>query len=131
MPLEKLSELAAYHPYNCNTQSWNNRDAAQEFETWEEFFEEWGSVDKDYNLLFRFDIENLEGEDDEGNDVVYPDIFTGKFFFILQRKGLFFPVTVESLTEADLPAIEKYLSEKWEGMQELWAPFSGKKAVEI
>lgn len=95
-----------------------------DYDSWEMFKEDWlfsdGTIDDDLNHLFRFDI--LESEENPGN-------FTLWLFFILQRKGIYRPVHINTITEADLPEIEEFLSKRWEYMKSQWEEFS--KEVEV
>lgn len=69
--------------------------------------------DDDYNLLFRYDLE--QGEN--GNYML-------KLFYVHQRKGNFLPVRVMNVTEEDLEEINAYLKRKWKHMEYLWCEFS-------
>lgn len=90
-----------------------------DYDSWEMFKKDWlfpdGTIDDDLNHLFRFDI--LESEENPGN-------FTLWLFFILQRKGIYRPVHINTITEADLPEIEEFLSKRWEYMKSQWEEFS-------
>lgn len=88
-------------------------------ENWTEFQEEWllndGTLDDDFNHVFRFDVR--EKEDDEGNA-------TGEFYlmlyFVLQRKGIFRPVRINQITKEDMPSIKDFLSGRWDYLREQW-----------
>lgn len=93
-----------------------------DYDTWEDFKANWLNertldIDDDLNHLFRFDI--LEDEDGEN---------TGTFrlflFFILQRKGIFRPVVIHTITEDDLPEIEEFLRLRWQYLKSQWKEFS-------
>lgn len=86
----------------------------------------------DYNLVFRFDWvpPYKEGDDVEWEseiewkgDESYRDSVL-KLFFMGQRKGLYWWVTID-VCRADEPAVREWLNTRWEHMRKLWAPLSG------
>lgn len=116
------------HNYYCSESNYyaggHENFGRNDYDNWEAFKEEWlwdGKIDDDLNHLFRFDI--LENEDTPGH-------FTLLLFFILQRKGIFRPVRIESITEQDLPEIEAFLKSRWEYMKRQWEEFSQEVAHE-
>ena len=117
------------HSYYCSESNYyvSGRDGQNfgrcEYPTWDDFKEDWlmtGPVDldDDYNHLFRFDI--CENEEKSG--------FKMWLFFILQRKGIYRPVLVHSITTEDIPEIEEFLRKRWEYMKGQWSEFSEKDA---
>lgn len=122
---------ATNHKYYCSETNYyvGNRNGENygrcEYDTWKEFYENWipwsksdgndPEIDWDYNLLFRFDIN--QKEDDEGNKL---DDYFLNLFFILQRKGIFRPVIVHSIKKEDMPYIEKTLKSAWGYVSDLW-----------
>jgi hypothetical protein len=92
-------------------------------ETWEDFKCDWldsnGEVDDDYNHVFRFDIK--QKTDDEENEI---EDFELWLFFILQRKGIYRPVHIKTITKEDMPEIERFLSDRWNYMKNQWSEFS-------
>jgi uncharacterized protein YndB with AHSA1/START domain len=99
------------HSYYCSDSSWTESGAGEEYDSWASFFEEYGTVDKDYNLLFRWDWST--DEDTKEHKL--------KLFFMQQRKGRFVPVEVV-VTEEDEPAIREYLTGMWNHLKSLWEP---------
>jgi len=116
--MKTLKELAADHPYYCHTANFYSREPGQNHATWEEFLDEWGDADADYNFPFRWDIKS--DAEDENEEAPY----RMEIFFMLQRKGIFFPVTIDLVTEEDIPSIVEYLTRKWEYIKRVWAPLS-------
>ena len=114
------------HDYYCCDTRWNarNGEGFAEFDCWEDFKAEWGLKDKTfydcYNYLFRFDLR--QKYEDETDDNTGPMQLL--LFFMLQRKGLFVPVTVNNITEADMPEITEFLQKRWEYLKGQWAEFS-------
>lgn len=116
------------HRYYCSNSNYYV-DGYQNFgrcdyDTWKDFIDEWCvsvingkpiEFDDDLNHLFRFDI--CERDEHSGE-------FSLHMFFILQRKGIFRPVIVRKITEADIPEIEKFLRSRWEYLKGQWSEFS-------
>ena len=110
------------HSYYCSDNNYYVDGAENhgrwDYDTWEEFKKDWladGSFDDDYNLLFRFDI--LESEEIHGKFGLF-------LFFILQRKGIFRPVWIRSITKDNLVEIEIFLSHRWHYLKSQWQEFS-------
>ena len=115
------------HSYYCSENNFyigNSKGenfGRSEYETWEEFRDEWlgedgVSIDVDYNLCFRFDI--IQKRDPDTDDLT--DGFELWLFFILQRKGIYRPVLIENIYEKDMPYIEKFLKIQFEYMKNQW-----------
>jgi hypothetical protein len=114
------------HSYYCSESNYyvGNRCGENygrcEYNTWEDFKEDWflndGSIDCDYNLCFRFDIkQNRDIETDEPTEG-----FHLWLFFILQRKGIYRPVLIKSVTNSDMIELEVLLKMQWEYMKNQW-----------
>jgi len=106
------------HSYYCKDGNHYSNGCFFRYENWKEFQEEWleGFVDHDYNHCFRYDITN---EDEEKvND------FSLKLYFMQQRIGRFVAVTINNITEKDMPEIEEYLESCWGYLQNQWEEFS-------
>jgi hypothetical protein len=113
-----LQELAnAGHPYYCHDNNYYSNEAAQRYKTFKQFIEEWADADKDYNLLFRWDV-TLRDEDKPEKG------YSFSAFYILQRKGIFMPITVDKITEEDVPTLMKFISGYWDIMKKIWQPIS-------
>lgn len=91
-----------------------------EYDSWKDFEDSWllndGTLDDDYNHVFRFDIKNKE--DEEGEKVEGFELW---LFFVLQRKGIYRPVYIKTITAEDMTKIEKFLRARWEYMQHQWS----------
>lgn len=115
------------HSYYCSDSNYYvdgyDNFGLSEFESWEEFKEEWldddGQLDNDLNHLFRYDICKQEDYEEESTDG-----YMLKLYFILQRKGNFVPVHVKNIEEKDMPEIESFLKQRWEYMKSQWAEVS-------
>jgi len=94
-----------------------------DYETWEYFKESWlcadGTLDDDYNHIFRFDIINKVDEDGEE--------IKGEFelwlFFILQRKGIYRPVCIQSIYQSDMLEITDFLQKRFNYLKSQWSEF--------
>jgi hypothetical protein len=113
------------HPYYCSESNYyapGNEQPHVHYKSWQEFLNEWGDADFDYNLLFRWDWH--EGEDYDlppfNGDVYYRN---GVFylFWMGQRKGLYQWTTVE-VCRADEEEIIKFLKPRLEYLKKLWEP---------
>lgn len=113
---------ATRHEYYCETEV----SSKLTYPSWLDFITEWSTeedpVDKDYNHLFRYDLDNAVDED--GIDI--PDKFELRLFFMLQRKGRYLPVVVENVEEKDMEQITEFLEGYWEYMKGQWSEFSAK-----
>lgn len=115
------------HPYYCSEGNYfvaGTRwyEVHQEFDTWADFYEEWGYSDVDFNLLFRWDWNTIDPED-------YKYMKDGEYrgdtlelFFMGQRKARNNSVFVK-VTEADEPAVREFLAERAKTMAAIWEPF--------
>lgn len=97
------------HPYYSSDSNYFKQGVGQHYPSWREFATEWEDNDLDLNLLFRWDWQAADEDEDEQL----------KLFYILQRKGLYMPITV-SVTAADEDAVRAYLAPRWERMKLLW-----------
>jgi hypothetical protein len=116
------------HAYCCAESNYYAPGREQPFtshKSFADFFAEEGDSDKDYNLLFRWDWEEMDPETGESNyngDDYYRN---GRLllFFMGQRKGLYRWVEVE-VCRADEPMVIEYLTPRLRYLQELWAPLA-------
>lgn len=121
------------HSYYCSENNYrangNENHGRREYDTWEEFCEEWlgkdKSIDDDYNHCFRYDI--LQKRHRETDELV--EGYRLWLFFILQRKGNYVPVLIKTITEKDMIDIETFLKERWEYLIGQWSEFSTKEII--
>ncbi len=92
-----------------------------EYDSWADFQEEWldsdgVSIDMDYNLCFRFDINQkcYQVTDEAINE------FELWLFFMLQRKGIYRPVWIKHIEQKDMPEVESFLEKQWKYIQHQW-----------
>ncbi len=115
------------HAYYCNEGNYFARGDQQpycHYKSFADFLEEEGDSDFDYNLLFRFDwIEEdgngkptFKGDNNYRNGVL-------KLFWIGQRKGLYRWTTIE-VCRADEPDVIEFLKPRLQYLMGLWEPLS-------
>ena len=75
-----------------------------EFESWESFIAELGDMYKSE------DVEEID---------LYGECHL-EIFFMLQKKGLFRPVTIKSIKEEDMKGIMEWLKPHWEYTNDFW-----------
>ncbi len=114
-----LAELAVDHPYYCSDSNYYSNDAGMVYDTMKEFLDEFEDADVDMNLVFRWDVKpDLSDEDYETPLGTY----YAEIFMMHQRKGIFSPFHIRSITEEDVPRFVEYLKVHQQTLQELWKP---------
>jgi len=109
------------HAYYCSDNNYyvdgkgSNNHGRCEYDTWEEFKEEWldPELDDDYNHVFRFDITKS-----------YDGQLELWLSFTLQRKGIYRPVWIKEIKETEMEEINEFLKKRWEYMTSQWEEFS-------
>ena len=104
MTRDKLVKATGKHPYYCASVNYNDNDAAMKFESWESFIAELGDMYKSE------DVEEID---------LYGECHL-EIFFMLQKKGLFRPVTIKSIKEEDMKGIMEWLKPHWEYTNDFW-----------
>ena len=113
--LERLASCK--HPYYCSGSNYYSNEASQRYETATEFLDDWEEADVDMNLVFRWDImPRGENGADSGR-------YCAEIFIMMQRKGIFKPIGIAHINEAEAVRLEKYLAKHLETIKALWAPF--------
>jgi len=113
--ITKISELAVDHPYYANMGNYYSNDPYTEYDSWNDFAYYFMEADIDYNLCYRWDVKKHE----ESGEGYYMEVA-----LILQRKGIYMPKLIRSVTDNDVPGIIKYLKKHHAQMKELWLPFA-------
>lgn len=111
--INSLEDLFVDHDYYCSDRNYYSNEPAQSYDDWESFYSAFRNTDLDLNLVFRWDLE----KNDDGE-------FYLEIFFMLQRKGIFKPVLIDSVKEENLPEIISFLTPHWEKLNQLWQPLS-------
>lgn len=103
------------HPYYCNLGNYFDRHCGSYFDSFDDFLEEWGDLDFDYNLLFRWDWKDSIYKD---NEMKQDEL---QIFWLLQRKGIY-QFSVIKVNKEDEERVRKFLQPRWEYMKKIWFP---------
>lgn len=110
------------HDYYCEDANYYNNQCCFEYKSWQDFYDEMGEADLDYNLIFRWDWkeENSDGESTYNGDDYYRN---GKLhiYCMQQRKGRF-TIMIVDVCRNDEEAICEYLEPRYEYLKALWEP---------
>lgn len=111
------------HPYYCTEGNYYRNGNHFTYDSWADFHAEWGELDPDMNLVFRWDWQRADPADYayelEHGEELPPD--TLQVFWVLQRKAIL-RSTECAITEADEPAVRAWLTERAAHMRLLWKP---------
>ena len=114
----EFKDLLIDHDYYCHTSNYYSNEARTDFDTWAEFYEEYKEADVDMNLVFRWDIR--QRTDDADNLI---EEYEMEIFIMGQRKGMYKPQCIASVTPDDLPQIISYLTPHFDKLKSIWNPF--------
>lgn len=104
------------------------REGHTRFETFDDFLEEEGNTEFDYNLVYRWDWRegpfeegeaNLSGRPYAGDDYERNGVL--EIFFVSQRHGTCRGVAIE-VCRADEADVLAFLKPRWEFLRDMWAP---------
>ena len=109
----------AEHDYYCNEGNYSMNGAGHNFNTLDEFLDEWGDSDMDMNLVFRWDWNEDNGFN---GDVNYRNGVL-LVFVMGQRKGHYQWCEV-SVCRADEQKAINFLRPRMEHLIKLWEPLS-------
>ena len=117
------------HPYYCSESNYFSNEAQQTYDSVTDFLDEFEEADEDMNLVFRFDITRRSADTCDNDDLEEQTKEHGPFFvnifMILQRKGIYKPISCESYNpETEGERLYKYLARHFARNMENWAPFS-------
>lgn len=112
-----LKEISIDHPYYCSDSNYYSNEGAMRFETMTEFLDEFESADIDMNLCFRWDLREKLREDGQPSGQ-----YEAEVFLILQRKGIFRPCSIASVTEQEAVRFKDYALMHMEVLQKMWSP---------
>jgi hypothetical protein len=114
-----FKDLTVKHPYYCSDNNYYSNEASQRYDNWQDFFNEWNDADVEYNHVFRFDIIENTNNEEIGLGTYYASVF-----IMLQRKGIFMPCHIESISEMDKDSVIEFLEKHWNEVKKMWKPFS-------
>ena len=112
-------KIAIEHPYYCSTSNYYSNEASEHYDTFEEFYENWHDADIDMNLIFRFDVIEDRYDNDKPKGTYHAYIF-----IMLQRKGIFKPITIDRFMPEDEPKAIELLRKHWKQIKKAWKPIS-------
>jgi hypothetical protein len=119
--MTKLWEID--HPYYCTEGNYYKNGNHLVYDNWADFHNEWGNLDPDMNLVFRWDWQRADPADYEieleNGEPLPPD--TLQVFWILQRKAIL-RSTACVITEADEPAVRAWLTDRAATIRAVWEP---------
>lgn len=118
-----LRGLAVHHPYYASQSNYYSNEAAKSYETWEEFYKEWGNSAVHLNLVYRWDIAEKNEDNGYENDDYGHGTFYMELFIIQQRKGIYTPIHIDELKEGDVPQIMSFLQRHYIELMKMWDPF--------
>lgn len=118
-----LNDLVVDHPYYCSESNFFSNEAGGNWETATDFLDEFEDADIDMNLVFRWDVK--QKRNDETDELI--DGYYAEIFMMLQRKGIFKPHWISSVTEDEADRLEAYLKNHWDRMKEIWTPIGDQK----
>lgn len=110
----------ADHPYYCNEGNYYavGADVHTSYESWADFFEDWGGQDQDLNLVFRWDWKRGDEYLVEGEEPGPDRLFV---YWVLQRKAIL-RSTECIVTADDEPAVREWLTHRAKTVAAIWAP---------
>lgn len=114
--MKTLDELSVKHPYYCSESNYYSKNASVRYDTMTDYLDDFYDADIDMNLMFRWDVHKRD------NGSYYAEIF-----LLLQRKGIFRPVFIESISEQEVESFCCYARSHWARLNEMWNPISNNK----
>lgn len=115
--LKDLAEIK--HPYYCSESNYHSNEANVQYETMQDFLDDFEDADVDMNLCFRWDVHNTV--DEEGYEI--EGKYSAEVFLMLQRKGIFRPCIIKEFEEKDMDRFINYVQKHAETIKQIWAPF--------
>jgi len=122
--------LLSKHPFYAIETNYTNNNASHLFNNVSEFMNEFGNVDIDLNLVYRFDVTEYD------EDKFYNDFPEGTFkpcndglhrliqiTFIVQHKAIYMPCIIKSITDKDYIPLYKFLQKAYWRLTESWKGF--------
>ena len=116
--MDNLKRLSIKHDYYCSESNFYSNEPAQNYETASDFLADYESMPIELNMCFRWDIRP------RGDNGEKYGRYSAEIFIMLQRKGIFKPITIKHINESECVALEKYLKKHWEYLSQLWNPIS-------
>jgi len=99
------------HPYYMCEGNYYTGDSMFKFDSWEDFIDEWGDADIDYNRIHRWDFSDLD--DSDSVDKI-------NFYYVTQRKAGVLSCHVSVDRKRDEEKIRKFLKPHAKLNKKLW-----------
>ena len=115
----RLEHLAVEHYYYCSDNNYFSNDAGAEWDCVDDFLEEFDNADVDMNMVFRFDVREIEDDDGKQTGKYYAQVF-----MMHQRKGIFASHYIKQIEEKDVEKFSSYLQKHYDYIKNLWEPFN-------
>ncbi|MEV8403567.1 hypothetical protein [Streptomyces niveus] len=112
------------HPYYCAEGNYYARPGEglhTEYNSWAEFYEDWGDNDPDMNLVFRWDWKRADPTDYADFEEIPADRLA--VYWVLQRKAIL-RSTECIVTEADESAVRAWLADRAKTITAIWEPIA-------
>jgi hypothetical protein len=110
----ELKDLAIEHDYYASDSNYYSNDASGHYSTWADFYEEFKDADIDMNLVYRWDITEMDKSKRYYMQVV----------IIAQRKGIYMPIHIDYVDEKDVPQIKEFMKPHFDKLLSIWNPLS-------
>jgi hypothetical protein len=110
-----LQDLAVKHDYYCHESNYYSNEAREIYASFEAFYSDWNDADVDMNLVFRWDVKQVDEDTVEAG-------YYAQIFIIQQRKGIFVPVVIEKIEENNVPLFLQFLKPHLEKLKKNWLP---------
>lgn len=130
--MSEIKHLWEYdHPYYCSEGNYyvgglNYGDVHTDYESWQDFIEDWGGTDADMNLVFRWDWNQADPDDYADGEELPGDKL--QVFWVLQRKAIL-RSTECTVTAEDEPAVREWLTGRAKTITAIWEPIALAPAV--
>ncbi len=108
-----LADLAVDHPYYCSDSHYYCGDIDETYATMSDFIADNKDCDIDLNLIFRWDVREVE----EGANRYYAEVF-----IMQQRKGIFRPCRIDRFHEDEVEDFITMVTKHWQRLKEIWEP---------
>ncbi len=116
----EFKNLLVNHDYYASDSNYYSNDAGTEWNSFDEFYAEYINADIDMNLIYRWDIKIRDKEDVvNGASKYYMELF-----IIKQRKGIYAPQFIHSISEKDFDKIKELLQPHLDKLAKNWIPFT-------
>lgn len=109
------------HPYYATEGHYRTKGCHHEFDTGEDFLIELGNADMDFNLICRWDWNEVDPDDYDGVTYILPETDTLSLFYITQRKADPFSAAVQ-VTKDQEDEIREWLTVRAEHLRKVWEP---------